>query len=91
IAPVPVAAAAPAEAPAKLGFFARLKQGLSKTSSSIGEGMASLFLGKKAIDDDLLDELETRLLTADVGVEATTAIMQNLTRRVSRKELADSG
>lgn len=87
-------AAAPREtekAPAKLGFFARLKQGLSKTSASIGEGMASLFLGKKAIDDDLLDELETRLLTADVGVEATTAIMQNLARRVSRKELADSG
>ncbi|MGM3386583.1 signal recognition particle-docking protein FtsY [Stutzerimonas stutzeri] len=79
------------EAPTRLGFFARLKQGLSKTSASIGEGMASLFLGKKAIDDDLLDELETRLLTADVGVEATTAIMQNLTRRVSRKELADSG
>ena len=79
------------EQPAKLGFFARLKQGLSKTSASIGEGMASLFLGKKAIDDDLLDELETRLLTADVGVEATTAIMQNLSRRVSRKELADSG
>ncbi|WP_371232584.1 signal recognition particle-docking protein FtsY [Pseudomonas sp. QE6] len=76
--------------PAKLGFFARLKQGLSKTSASIGEGMASLFLGKKAIDDDLLDELETRLLTADVGVEATTAIVQNLTRRVARKELADS-
>ncbi|MHB0806589.1 signal recognition particle-docking protein FtsY [Stutzerimonas nitrititolerans] len=86
-APVPVAD----EQPAKLGFFARLKQGLSKTSASIGEGMASLFLGKKAIDDDLLDELETRLLTADVGVEATTAIMQNLSRRVSRKELADSG
>jgi fused signal recognition particle receptor len=80
-----------AEPPTKLGFFARLKQGLSKTSASIGEGMASLFLGKKAIDDDLLDELETRLLTADVGVEATTAIMQNLARRVSRKELADSG
>ncbi|WP_313223653.1 signal recognition particle-docking protein FtsY [Stutzerimonas nitrititolerans] len=86
-APVPVAE----EQPAKLGFFARLKQGLSKTSASIGEGMASLFLGKKAIDDDLLDELETRLLTADVGVEATSAIMQNLSRRVSRKELADSG
>ena len=88
--PAPVVATAP-EAPTKLGFFARLRQGLSKTSASIGEGMASLFLGKKAIDDDLLDELETRLLTADVGVEATTAIMQNLTRRVSRKELADSG
>jgi fused signal recognition particle receptor len=90
-APAPAPAPAAQEAPAKLGFFARLKQGLSKTSASIGEGMASLFLGKKAIDDDLLDELETRLLTADVGVEATTAIMQNLARRVSRKELADSG
>jgi len=91
-APVqPQSAPSAVEAPAKPGFFARLKQGLSKTSASIGEGMASLFLGKKAIDDDLLDELETRLLTADVGVEATTAIMQNLARRVSRKELADSG
>ncbi|MGP3789009.1 signal recognition particle-docking protein FtsY [Pseudomonas sp. B392_1p] len=75
----------------KAGFFARLKQGLAKTSASLGEGMASLFLGKKAIDDDLLDELETRLLMADVGVEATTAIVQNLTKRVARKELADSG
>ena len=75
----------------KASWFARLKQGLAKTSSSLGEGMASLFLGKKEIDDDLLDELETRLLTADVGMEATTAIMGNLTRRVARKELADSG
>lgn len=89
---LPAVAEKPAAAaePAKLGFFARLKQGLSKTSASIGEGMASLFLGKKAIDDDLLDEIETRLLTADVGVEATTAIVQNLTKRVARKELADS-
>jgi fused signal recognition particle receptor len=75
----------------RLGFFERLKQGLSKTSSSIGEGMASLFLGKKIIDDDLLEEIETRLLTADVGVEATSSIVQNLTKRVARKELADSG
>jgi fused signal recognition particle receptor len=99
LAPTPVVEpeAAPEQEPEpavlaadKVGFFARLKQGLSKTSSSLGEGMASLFLGKKAIDDDLLDELETRLLTADVGVEATTAIVQNLTKRVARKELADS-
>ncbi|XLX40030.1 signal recognition particle-docking protein FtsY [Ectopseudomonas mendocina] len=87
-APVPVAAPATQEKPS---FFARLKQGLSKTSASLGEGMASLFLGKKAIDDDLLDDLETRLLTADVGVEATTTIIGNLTKRVARKELADSG
>ncbi len=75
----------------KANWFARLKEGLAKTSSSLGEGMASLFLGKKEIDDDLLDELETRLLTADVGMEATTEIMGNLTRRVARKELAHSG
>lgn len=85
----PAVVAAPAE-PAKLGFFARLRQGLSKTSASLGEGMASLFLGKKAIDDDLLEELETRLLTADVGVEATGVIMRNLTQKVARKQLADS-
>ncbi|WP_043308024.1 signal recognition particle-docking protein FtsY [Pseudomonas sp. ML96] len=72
------------------GWFARLKQSLSKTSASLGEGMASLFLGKKAIDDDLLEELETRLLTADVGVEATGVIIGSLTKRVARKELADS-
>ncbi|WP_457788194.1 signal recognition particle-docking protein FtsY [Pseudomonas sp. PL-6] len=92
VPPSETAVAAPLPATQdKPSFFARLKQGLSKTSASLGEGMASLFLGKKAIDDELLDELETRLLTADVGVEATTAIIGNLTRRVARKELADSG
>jgi len=82
---------APAPAPeVKTGFFARLKQGLSKTSASIGEGMASLFLGKKIIDDDLLDEIETRLLTADVGDEATSVIIKNLTQKVARKQLTDA-
>lgn len=88
---VPVVAEVPQPAEAKQpGFFARLKQGLSKTSASLGEGMASLFLGKKAIDDDMLDELETRLLTADVGVEATSLIVRNLTQKVARKQLTDS-
>ncbi|WP_434594661.1 signal recognition particle-docking protein FtsY [Pseudomonas sp. R4-83] len=94
ILPVETPVETPVEAPrteeAKAGFFARLKQGLSKTSASIGEGMASLFLGRKTIDDDLLDDLETRLLTADVGVEATTQIIQRLTQKVARKELADA-
>ncbi|MDR6715397.1 fused signal recognition particle receptor [Pseudomonas hunanensis] len=89
VEPEPAPASALAEQ-SKPGFFARLKQGLSKTSASIGEGMASLFLGKKVIDDDLLDEIETRLLTADVGVEATSAIVQNLTQKVARKQLADA-
>lgn len=94
----PVVPVVPVEVPAepvrteetKAGFFARLKQGLSKTSASIGEGMASLFLGKKIIDDELLEDIETRLLTADVGVEATSVIIQRLTQKVARKELADA-
>jgi fused signal recognition particle receptor len=98
IAPVVAAPVAPVEIPVeparteetKAGFFARLKQGLSKTSASIGEGMASLFLGKKIIDDELLEDIETRLLTADVGVEATSVIIQRLTQKVARKELADA-
>ncbi|MDH2080923.1 signal recognition particle-docking protein FtsY [Pseudomonas atacamensis] len=94
IVPVEAPVETPVETPrteeTKAGFFARLKQGLSKTSASIGEGMASLFLGRKTIDDDLLDDLETRLLTADVGVEATTQIIQRLTQKVARKELADA-
>jgi len=93
VAPVIEAApvvVAPQPEQTKAGFFARLKQGLSKTSASLGAGMASLFLGKKLIDDELLEELETRLLTADVGVEATGVIIQSLTQKVARKQLADS-
>ncbi|MBC3206952.1 signal recognition particle-docking protein FtsY [Pseudomonas sp. SWRI111] len=94
VVPVEALVDTPVETPrteeTKAGFFARLKQGLSKTSASIGEGMASLFLGRKTIDDELLDDLETRLLTADVGVEATTQIIQRLTQKVARKELADA-
>lgn len=97
--PAPVVAAPAAIGPepavvttetSKTGFFARLKQGLSKTSASIGEGMASLFLGKKVIDDELLEDIETRLLTADVGVEATAVIIQSLTQKVARKQLTDA-
>lgn len=75
----------------KKGFFARLKQGLAKTSTSLGEGMASIFLGKKEIDDDLLEEIETLLLTSDVGYEATQTIIENLTNKIKRNQLADSG
>ena len=64
----------------KAGLFSRLKKGLSKTGSSITSGMGNLFLGKKAIDDDILEELETRLLMADVGIEATQSIIKNLRR-----------
>ncbi len=71
------------------GFFARLKQGLGKTRKNLTQGLASAFLGKKTIDDEVLEELETVLLTADVGVEATGEIIDRLSERVRRKELAD--
>lgn len=72
------------------GLFARLKQGLSRTRSGLTSGLASLALGKKQIDDELLEEIETLLLSADVGVEATRRIIGDLTARVSRKELQNS-
>ena len=78
------------EQPAKKkGLFQRLKSGLSKTSNTLTEGMNSLVLGKKKIDDEVLEELETRLLMADVGMEATQRIIKDLTQRSSRNELND--
>ncbi|PRB79003.1 signal recognition particle-docking protein FtsY [Pseudomonas sp. MYb185] len=86
-------AAAPAPEPQQAaepkGFFARMRAGLSKTSANLGEGMANLFLGEKEIDDELLEEMETRLLMADVGIEATTLIMESLQQRVRRRELSN--
>lgn len=78
------------ESTEKLGFYARLKRGLSRTSSSFASGLGDLFLGKKAIDDDLLEDLEAQLLMADLGVDATQRVIDDLTSRVSRKELADT-
>ena len=72
------------------GLFARLKAGLSRTRSSLTEGLSSLVLGGKQIDDELLEELETRLLGADVGLEDTQEIIQYLTGRVARRQLYDA-
>lgn len=74
------------ENPAKKTLFSRLKQGLQRTRSHLTESLTQLALGKKAIDEEVLDELETRLLTADVGIDATQTIIQAL----SRQKLKDS-
>jgi len=76
--------------PEKISLFGRLKQGLSKSSSKLTEGFSTLLLGKKAIDDELLEELEMQLLTADLGIEATQTIITNLTQRVARKQLGNA-
>ncbi|SUO97688.1 signal recognition particle-docking protein FtsY [Suttonella ornithocola] len=76
----------PAEKPEKTGYFARLRDGLAKTRNSF----ADLFLGKKALDQDLIDELEMRLLTADVGMEITEKIITQVTEQISRNQLNDA-
>lgn len=79
-----------ADVPSSVGFFARIKNGLQRTRSGLSEGLGDLLLGKKEIDDDLLEEIETQLLMADIGISATQAIIADLTERSSRKELKDS-
>ena len=77
----------PAEKPtAKLSFAQRMRRALTRT----GEGIGSLFLGGKAIDDELLEELETLLLMADVGMDTTANILAEITDRLNRKALKDS-
>ena len=67
------------------GYFARIRQGLAKTR----RGFADLFLGKKTLDQDLIDDLETQLLTADVGIEVSRNIIDSVTAQIDRKELKD--
>jgi fused signal recognition particle receptor len=77
------------EEPKKRGLFSRLKQGLSRTRAQLTEGLASFVLGKKQIDAALLEQIETLLLQSDLGVSATTAIIDELTARIKRNALAD--
>lgn len=72
------------------GWLARLSGKLGKTRQSFTRGLGDLLLGKRALDASLIDELETVLLTADVGVDVTQAVMKEITDRIGRKELRDS-
>lgn len=73
----------------KPGFFGRLRRGLARTGEILSTDVRELIAVKKKIDDEVLEELETRLLMADVGVEATSQIVGDLTKRASRKQLKD--
>lgn len=73
----------------KKGFFARLTNRLSKTRNNITEGLADLFLGKKEINEEILEELETRLLMADVGINVTDQLLTSIRDSVSRKSLSN--
>lgn len=73
----------------KPGIFARLKAGLQKTRQQLTKGISNALLGKKVIDAEVLEAIESQLLMADVGVEATTHIINDLTDRLKRHALGD--
>ena len=78
------------EKPAEqITFFTRLKAGLGKTRSNIFDGLGDLLQGEKIIDADFLEHLEERLLVADLGVQATSKIIDALHSSIKRKELGD--
>ena len=73
-----------------LSWSQRIKSGLSRTRSGLGNGLSSVIGGHKKVDNDLLEELETQLLMADVGIDATQTLIGALTDKLNRKELKDS-
>ncbi|HEX3948465.1 MAG TPA: signal recognition particle-docking protein FtsY [Steroidobacteraceae bacterium] len=77
-----------ADGPSVRGFFKRLRAKLNQGPAWLTTDISELLPGRK-IDAEILDELETRLITADVGVEASSRILEELRRRVARKELND--
>ena len=79
-----------AESEARLSLWRRLNASLGKTRQRLSAGVGDLLLGQRAIDDDILEDLESSLLTADVGVAATERVMESLKHRVTRRELADT-
>lgn len=73
----------------KKGFFARLKEGLSKTRNNIVHGIDSVFNGFSAIDEDFYEELEEILIMGDIGVNATTAIVERLKKEVKERRIKE--
>ncbi|KTD14473.1 signal recognition particle-docking protein FtsY [Legionella israelensis] len=73
----------------RTGVFARFRKGLAKTRHQLGEGVGRLLLGKKEIPPEILEELETLLLSADFGIETTEKILTHLSERLARKQLSD--
>lgn len=73
----------------KPGFFKRLVSGLKKTRENLGLGIKALFKGRK-IDDELFEDLESTLITADIGIETTEKLIEKLTAEASLKELTDA-
>ena len=72
-----------------MGFFDKLKQGLSKTKNSFEEKMNNIFSTFRKVDEDLLEELEEILIMSDVGVETSTKIISNLRDRIKKEKIEE--
>jgi len=68
---------------------ASLKDRLFKSKRRLGDGLSSLLIGKKQIDDELLEELEILMISADIGIQTTDKIIESVRKKASRKELKD--
>jgi len=68
---------------------ASLKERLSKSKRRLGDGLSSILIGKKQIDDELLEELEMLMISADIGIQTTDKIIESVRKKASRKELKD--
>ena len=66
------------------GFFKRLQQGLSKTRKTFSNGLESIFTGKNAIDEDLLEGLEELLITSDVGIQTTMDLIERVSQQAHK-------
>ena len=74
----------------KVGFFKRLKNGLSKTRDSFVSGIDSLFTGFSEIDDDFYEELEELLVMGDIGINTTMSIIDGLKERVKEEKIKEA-
>ena len=74
----------------KKGFFSKLKEGLTKTRDNIKSGFDSIFNGLSNIDDEFYEELEEVLIMADLGINTTTAILENLRAKVKANKIKDA-
>ena len=70
-----------------MGFFSKLKEGLTKTRDNIVSGIDSVFSGFSSIDDDFYDELEETLIMGDIGVVATEEILDDLKNKVKENKI----
>lgn len=72
-----------------MGFFEKLKQGMSKTKTSLDEKISNVFKSFKKVDEDFLDELEEILIMSDIGMDTSIKIMNNLRQRIKKEKIQD--